>query len=81
MALKRTPIPASLWRRIGQVVSFALFLFLFIKTDYSGSDELTWAVNLLFRIDPFLALSAMLAGKMLVALMLPALHRLHGVDR
>ncbi|RPH41050.1 MAG: 4Fe-4S binding protein [Desulfobulbaceae bacterium] len=72
MALKRTPIPASLWRRIGQAVSFAFFLFLFIKTDYSGSDELTWAVNLLFRIDPFLALSAMLAVKALVALMLPA---------
>ena len=63
---------ASAWRRIGQILCFVLFLFLFIKTDYSGSDELTWAVNLLFRIDPLLAFSAMLAGKTLIALMLPA---------
>jgi polyferredoxin len=66
-------ISASAWRRLGQVLFFALFLFLFIKTDYSGSDELTWAVNLLFRIDPLLAFSAMLAGKTVIALMLPAL--------
>ncbi len=64
---------ASAWRRLGQALFFALFLFLFITTDYSGADELTWAVNLLFRIDPLLAFSAMLAGKTVIALMLPAL--------
>ena len=64
---------ASVWRRIGQSLFFALFLFLFIKTDYSGVDELTWAVNFLFRIDPLLALAAILAGKTFIALMLPAL--------
>ena len=61
------------WRRSGQVLSFILFLFLFIKTDYSGSNELSYAVNILFRIDPFLALSASLATKTLLALMWPSL--------
>jgi polyferredoxin len=61
------------WRRSSQVLSFFLFLFLFIKTDYSGSNELSYAVNILFRIDPFLALSASLATKTLLALMWPSL--------
>jgi polyferredoxin/formate hydrogenlyase subunit 6/NADH:ubiquinone oxidoreductase subunit I len=63
---------ALFWRRTGQTLFFVLFLFLFIKTDYSGVDELTWAVNLLFRIDPLLAISAILAGKTIIALMVPA---------
>jgi polyferredoxin len=63
----------SAWRTIGQSLFFLLFLVLFIKTDYAGHDELTWAVNLLFRIDPFLAAAAMLAAKTVIALMLPAL--------
>ncbi len=52
---------------------FVLFLVLFVKTDYSGVDELHGAVNLLLRIDPLLALTAMLAAKTVVVLMLPAL--------
>ena len=63
----------SAWRKIGQSLFFLFFFVLFIKTDYAGVDELTWAVNLLFRIDPFLALAAMLAAKAVIALMLPAL--------
>ena len=68
-----TLISLSAWRRIGQSLFFLLFIVLFVKTDYAGVDELTWAVNLLFRIDPFLAAAAMLAAKTVVALMLPAL--------
>jgi polyferredoxin/ferredoxin len=63
----------STWRRISQALFLLLFLLLFIKTDYSGADELTWAVNLFFRIDPLLAAAAMLAAKTVVVLMLPAL--------
>jgi polyferredoxin len=66
-------ISPSAWRRIGQSLLLLLFLVLFIKTDYAGQDELTWAVNLIFRIDPFLAFAAMLAAKTVIALMLPAL--------
>jgi polyferredoxin/formate hydrogenlyase subunit 6/NADH:ubiquinone oxidoreductase subunit I len=72
MPARKAHISATAWRRSSQILFFALFLFLFIKTDYSGSDELTWAVNLLFRIDPLLAFSAMLAAKTVIALMLPA---------
>ena len=61
------------WRRLAQLGFFVLFLVLFVKTDYSGVDELHGAVNLLFRIDPLLALTAMLAAKTVVVLMLPAL--------
>ncbi|MFH1215759.1 MAG: 4Fe-4S binding protein [Pseudomonadota bacterium] len=73
MMSRSSRIPAYVWRRFGQSLFFALFLFLFIKTDYSGSDELTYAVNILFRIDPLLAFCAWLAGKTVIALMLPAL--------
>lgn len=66
-------IKAATWRKISQLLGLLLFFFLLIRTDYGGSDELAWAVNLLFRIDPFLALSAMLAAKTVIVLMLPAL--------
>ena len=49
------------------------FFFLFVKTDYTGSDSLQYAVNILFRLDPLLAVTTMLAVKTLIALMLPAL--------
>lgn len=70
LAFLRRP---SSWRKVGQLLFFLLFAVLFIKTDYSGVDELPWAVNLLFRIDPFLAAAAMLAAKTVIVLMLPAL--------
>ena len=71
--MKKKGMKLRRWRRSSQVLSFILFLFLFIKTDYSGSNELSYAVNILFRIDPFLALSASLATKTLLALMWPSL--------
>ena len=73
MARRGALLSPSGWRRIGQGLFFSLSLVLFVKTDYSGTDALHWAVNLLFRIDPFLALAATLAVKAVVALMLPAL--------
>ena len=60
-------------RVITQAFSVLLFLFLFIKTDYSGSDTLEYAVNILFRIDPLLAFCTMIAGRTIIALMVPAL--------
>ncbi len=64
------PVAGDGWHNWG---FFVLFLVLFVKTDYSGVDELHGAVNLLFRIDPLLALTAMLAARTVVVLMLPAL--------
>lgn len=65
--------PFILWRRLSQTLFLLLFFFLFIKTDYTGTDEIEYAVNILFRIDPLLAFCVMLATKTFVALMLPAL--------
>lgn len=60
-------------RRLSQLSFLAVFVFLFVNTDYTGSDELEYAVNILFRLDPFLAAVTMLAAKTVIALMLPAL--------
>jgi len=71
--MKRKKVQLYHWRRISQFVFFLLFLFLFIKTDYTGEDTIQYAVNILFRIDPLLAASASLATRTVVSLMLPAL--------
>ncbi|NNF45349.1 MAG: 4Fe-4S binding protein [Desulfofustis sp.] len=74
---KASPIGAYRWLRRGRIASqalfFLLFIFLFVKTDYTGSDTIEYAVNILFRIDPLLALATMLAVKTVISLMLPAL--------
>lgn len=62
----------SPWRRCSQVLFFTCVLILFFRTDYTGSDELNQCVNLLFRLDPFLALSVTLAIKTFSFLFLPA---------
>ncbi|MFW2365230.1 MAG: 4Fe-4S binding protein [Desulforhopalus sp.] len=60
-------------RRISQLVFLILFIVLFIKTDYNGSDTLDTAVNLLFRLDPFLAACVLLGVKTVVIMMWPSL--------
>jgi polyferredoxin len=63
-----------LWlRRSSQLVFFFIFLVLFLKTDYNGSDTLETAVNLLFRLDPYLATCVVLGVKTFVALLWPSL--------
>ena len=62
-----------LLRRLSQFLFLGLFLFLFIHTDYSGADDMAYAVNILFRLDPFLAATVMLASKVVIALMVPAI--------
>lgn len=70
---KKRAIPFSLWRRLSQAACLLFFLFLFIKTDYSGSDQLDYAVNLLFRLDPLVAACTILAVKTFISLLLPSL--------
>ncbi len=60
-------------RRMSQIIFFLVFLVLFLKTDYTGSDQLSGAVNLLFRLDPFLAACVMLGMQAVIVVMLPAL--------
>jgi polyferredoxin len=70
--IAKKKIPLYYWRRLSQLIALALFLFLFINTDYTGSDQLQYAVNILFRIDPLLALTASVAAGFFIVLMLPA---------
>ncbi|MDH4333607.1 MAG: 4Fe-4S binding protein [Desulfobulbaceae bacterium] len=71
--INKKKFPLYWWRRLCQLACLLLFFFLFIKTDYSGRDEIEYAVNILFRLDPLLALCASVAGGLLIPLMWPAL--------
>lgn len=62
-----------LLRLFCQVICLIVFLILFRLTDYRGTDEIGWAVNVLFRMDPLSALTAMLAAKEFIVLFIPAL--------
>lgn len=59
--------------RISQLLFLALFLFLFIITDYRGRDEINVGVNSLFRSDPLVLASYILAAKSFTWLLFPAL--------
>lgn len=49
------------WRRVVQFASLLAFLWLFLQTEYRGTDQLTYPVSLLFRLDPLALLAALLA--------------------
>ena len=72
---KRTHGPGRLifLRRISQLMFLGLFFVLFLHTDYHGTDTLDTAVNLLFRLDPFIAACVIFGVKSLIALLLPSL--------
>jgi MauM/NapG family ferredoxin protein len=73
MTQKQFGSSPTVWRRISQALFLIIFLFLFRTTDYSGKDELPYAVNVFFRWDPLVAAAAMLAAKTVIALALPSL--------
>lgn len=59
--------------RISQILFLALFLVLFVQTEYRGQDEINAAVNAFFRADPLVMVSYLLAAKAWTWLLLPAL--------
>lgn len=59
--------------RICQLLFLALFLILFVQTEYRGHDEINAAVNAFFRADPLVLFSYLLAAKSWNWLLLPAL--------
>lgn len=59
--------------RISQLAFLALFLVLFVQTEYRGHDEINAAVNAFFRADPLVLFSYLLAAKTWTWLLLPAL--------
>jgi ferredoxin len=64
--MKRTPA------RISQLFFLALFLILFVQTEYRGRDEINAAVNTFFRANPLVLFSYLLAAKSWTWLLLPA---------
>ena len=60
-------------RRFSQLLFVILFLILFRKTDYAGTDQIPYAVNIFFRLDPLAAASAMLGAKAIITLLLYSL--------
>jgi len=58
-------------RRISQVLSFGLFMFLFIQAVYLNGSALP--SDLFYRLDPLIASTAMLAGRTLIAGLLYAI--------
>jgi MauM/NapG family ferredoxin protein len=59
--------------RISQLLFLALFVVLFVQTEYRGADELSTAVNSFFRADSLVAVSYLLAAKTWNWLILPGL--------
>ncbi|MBP1727662.1 MAG: 4Fe-4S ferredoxin iron-sulfur binding domain protein [Deltaproteobacteria bacterium] len=59
--------------RICQLLFLAVFLVLFLMTEYRGSDRIVAAVNAFFRANPLTAVTTMLATKSYVPLLLPGL--------
>jgi polyferredoxin len=60
-------------RRGSQLLVFALFVFLFLQTEYKDNDVLPYAVNVFLRLDPLVAAAASLAAQALIPLVWPAL--------
>ena len=58
--------------RTCQLIFLALFLILFVQTEYRGHDEINAAVNTFFRVNPLVLFSYLLAAKSWSWLLLPA---------
>lgn len=58
--------------RICQLLFLALFLVLFVQTEYRGHDEINAAVNSFFRVNPLVLFSYLLASKTWTWLLFPA---------
>ena len=48
-------------RRVSQILFLALFFFLFIQTEYKGSDELGLPVKFFLDFSPLISISTILA--------------------
>jgi MauM/NapG family ferredoxin protein len=69
----RKKISLSSLRRLSQLLFVIFFLILFRKTDYAGIDQIPYAVNIFFRLDPLVTASVILAAKSIITLVLYSL--------
>ncbi|MFZ2642272.1 MAG: 4Fe-4S binding protein [Verrucomicrobiia bacterium] len=73
MNFRSIHIPRKWWRRAAQLFCLFIFLWLFRKTESDGSGSIAYGANILFRLDPLVAASAVLAGAKFIAVLWPAL--------
>ncbi|MEN6557274.1 MAG: 4Fe-4S binding protein [Thermoguttaceae bacterium] len=66
-------IPWRWWRRVSQWLLLLLFLWLFRRTQYNDADLLPGGENLLFRLDPLVGATVMLAARQWIAACWPGL--------
>jgi len=59
------------WPRIFQLLFLAVFVVLFVMTEYRGRDEISAAINSFFRADPLVVISYLLSQKAFTILLLP----------
>jgi len=59
--------------RISQLLFLALFLILFVQTEYRGDDQISAAVNSFFRADPLVSVSYLFAAKSFTWLVFPGI--------
>ena len=59
--------------KISQLFFLFLFLLLFVRTEYRGSDTISVAVNSFFRVNPLIMTGYVLATKSFIWLLFPAL--------
>lgn len=59
--------------QISQVCFFLIFLFLFVRTEYRGNDEISLAINSFFRANPLVVVSHMISNFSFTWLLLPGL--------
>ncbi len=50
----KKPLNRVYLRRAVQIAFFLFFVFLFLKAEYAGQDQLAWPVDLFFRFDPLI---------------------------
>ncbi len=66
-------IPWRWWRRAAQFAVLVAFLWLFRRTEYTGSDELGGGEHFLFHLDPLAGAAAMLGARQFIVAFVPAL--------
>ena len=54
-------------RRVTQVLFLVLFVWLFLKAEFGGRENLAWPVDLFFRFDPLILAAQLLTFSPLVA--------------
>ncbi|MCX5813241.1 MAG: 4Fe-4S binding protein [Proteobacteria bacterium] len=59
--------------RLSQLIFLAVFLILFVNTEYRGKDEISIAINSFFRANPLIIVSYLLAVKTITLLLVPGI--------